>query len=160
MFKTKGFTSRVAFEGDPNIALSVARDTLVRHGFRIVRCSASELEARAWGMNSTKQPATRGATEIRLLVTADGIELRARLGGVAAMRGCLHSLVVALGAFAAFWTVLLIRSEEWYVCFIPAVAFAAQAAAFLTMAWWLTLRTERALDELIRVAADANPPES
>lgn len=114
------------FSGNADAALDLARTALVSQGFEIVANAGSEMRLRGPGMQSNRQSALLGATDVWLQVTGSEIAVRAVLGGVAKMKafvtlfppGLILSLLVtfwAIGTAPFNWGWSLLMIGPWFV---------------------------------------------
>lgn len=151
MFDPKVHEVSTPLAGDPAAALDVARIALLSLGFEILADSEAELCARGPGMQSNRQPALLGASELSLRVTSSDVAARATLGGVAAMKAFLFLFPPGL-ALALALLFGLLGMQNWWV------AGAAVAPWLLLSPWMAALiefRTTRAVDRLVRGMAGA-----
>jgi hypothetical protein len=151
MFAAKVHETRATLTGNATMALDVSRTALLPLGFEILADSSSELRVRGPGMQSNREPALLGASELQIQVASYEITARATLGGVATMKAFLYlfppALALALGLAFAFWGM-----SAWWTC----LAWAAPWVVLSPwMAWHLERRTTRAVDRLIHGMAGA-----
>lgn len=151
MFEAKVHEISVPLGGDPAAALDVARIALLSLGFEILADSEAELCARGPGMQSNRQPALLGATELSLHVTSSSVDARATLGGVSSMKAFLFLFPpgLALGLAIVF---ALLEMPEWWVA-------ALSVAPWLVLSPWIASLVERraiqAVDHLVSGMAGA-----
>ena len=123
--------------GDAAAALDVARIALLSLGFEIVSETDVELFARGPGMQSNREPALLGASELRLEVTSSKVAAQATLGGVATMKAFVFlfppGLALSLALVFAFFGM-----GKWRVAL-------AWAAPWLLISPWMASRNSRRL---------------
>ena len=90
MFDPKVHECSAPLLGNAAAALDVARTALLSLGFEILSESKAELCARGPGMQSNREPALLGASEMRLRISSSQVAARATLGGVATMKAFLY----------------------------------------------------------------------
>jgi len=154
VFEPKRYEFSTAFRGDPDRAFACAREALLAQGFEILPGSSAELRATSPGMRSTRQPALRGASDLRFQLSASTLIVSATLGGVARMKafvtlfpvGLILSLVALLAALGRGVSYLgLALAVPWLV-------------VSPLMAALIERRTTRAVDRLARRMAVAALP--
>jgi hypothetical protein len=151
MFDPKVHECSHPLRGSAEAALDVARTALLALGFEIVAEDAGQLHALGPGLQSNRQPALLGASELHIRLDRTRVSARATLGGVATLRAflfvfppALALLISAIGLLSGVdvgWTALLSVSP-WLVL-SPWLAAA------------LERHTMRAVDRLIHGMAGA-----
>ena len=154
VFEPKRYEYSTPFRGDPDVALTLAKTTLLAQGFEIRPGSSAELRAEGPGMRSTRQSALLGVSEFRFQIAAATLTASATLGGVANMR-----------AFVTFFPLGLILS---LVVLFAVLGHGISYLGLWLAAPWLVIsplmaalierRTTRAVDRLARSMAVAALP--
>jgi len=151
MFKAKLHEYSTSLHGDAAAAFDVARTALLSLGFEILRDSDGELRAKGPGMQSNRQPALLGASELHFQINGSTLVVRATLGGVRTMKMFLYLFPPAL---ALSFTIPMAFSGQgsWWACF-------AWAAPWLLLSPWMAAAlergTSRAVDRLVDGMAGA-----
>ncbi len=147
MFETTEYACIISFQGDAEAALETAKTALLGQGFEIVRYSQDELAVRGSGMNSTREPPIRGASELAITVRQSEIELHARLGGVARMKAFLYLFPLGMAVMFLVGFGLAFGSRLWWAYPLPLAPWLVLSPV---LARWVENRTKRALDGLLR----------
>ncbi len=151
MFKPTTYKYSIAFGGNPNAALHVARSALLALGFDILDDADSRLKAEGPGMTHNKQPPLTGVSLLNLEVTASQINATAILGGVANMKAFIYLfpplLAIALMIFFFFFS----GTKSWYVL----LTVAPWIVVAPIMASSLEKKVAGAVDRLVRGMAQA-----
>lgn len=155
MLATHPYDEVYTFSGDRARALDAARTALFGSGFELVRQDEGKLSMRGEGMQSTKQNALCGATEVDIEVGGSTIHLKAALGGVAFMKRfvLLFPPGLILFLFGVFWLSGLTGSGS--TNFTLLLCGAPWLVLGPLMARMIERRTRRALDSLLRSMAAA-----
>ena len=151
MFGPKPHQCRAPLTGNARDAMDVARTTLLALGFEILSETETELCARGPGMNSSREPALVGASELELRVTPSHVDARATLGGVATMKAFLYLFPPGLALSLAL-VFALCGIGSWWICLFS-------VAPWLFFSPWIASAIERrtasAVDRLVRGMAGA-----
>lgn len=129
---------------DPSQALETARATLLSHGFQITTDPRGILEAKGPGMNSSKQSALLGVSQLQISASESTVRVVADLGGLRPMRLLLYGLPIGLAVlFLVLFGFSFGFSWGYALPLLPWVVLSP------LMARWLEKRTRRALDVLV-----------
>lgn len=141
------YDTAVPLTSKENLDFEIAKLTLLPNEFSIRDLSETTITFAGKGMNSTNQPAVRGATFINIEYTMGALRLNAKLGGVFFM--AIFTLLLPISLMICI--PLFVGSPINYpiiiiwLCISPVVIY------------WLRYRTVKALDELLEsVICDNN----
>ncbi len=151
MFEAKLHVTSSPLLGDAAAALNVARTALLSLGFEISHDTKSELHARGPGLQSNRQPALLGASELRFRIEHSAVAAEATLGGAATMVAFLYlfppGLALGLAAMSG-----LFGLGEWWISLL-------WVAPWLFLSPWMASSIERnttkAVDRLVNGMAGA-----
>ncbi len=143
------YASSLPFSGNVDHAFRLAESALVALGFRIAERTPTSLRLAGPGMNSTRESALVGASQIQVHGTRGELTLNADLGGVERMARFVILFPLGLGLALALFFALT---------FGPAQGAALTAAGGYILLWmfvgplmsrYIRARTCRGLDALL-----------
>jgi hypothetical protein len=149
------YTASVPFHGDTEKAFGLAESALTSIGFRIVQRTDHALDLVGPGMNSSRESALVGASQIQFRHGHGELAVEAKLGGVERMSRfvTLFPIGLCLFLFVVFSVIFgfVVRQRGWVIPVAGATGGIAVLWLLLgpVMARGIRARTCRGLDALV-----------